>query len=225
MNAKTDQSPSCPVGEPSCNWLDELQQLRRRVDELAELVSHDSLTGLFNYRHFSGTLPAVLERTRRSLQPACLILVDLDHFKNINDTWGHQIGDLALKHAARIMQQQVRMVDVVCRYGGEEFAVILPDTQLRQAIVVAERIRRCIEETPLLIAEDELRFTASLGIDVYMPGDAHSPDALIESTDKFLYEAKETGRNKVCHPDPSEVESQTEVSREERNALRGLFDN
>jgi len=225
MNAKNEPSPSCPLGESSCDWLDELQDLRQRVDKLSELVSHDSLTGLFNYRHFSGTLPAVLERTRRSLQPACLILVDLDHFKKINDTWGHQVGDLALQHAARLMQQQVRIVDTVCRYGGEEFAIILPDTSLRQAVAVAERIRKAIEETALVFAEGELSFTASLGVDVYLPSSSRSQEALIESTDKLLYQAKESGRNRVCHRDLAEVESRTEVSREERDALRGLFDN
>lgn len=223
MDKETNQAPTCPVGETSCTWLAELQQLRERVDALADLVSHDALTGLLNRRHFDLTLPAVLERTRRSLQPACLVLIDLDHFKHINDTWGHPVGDLALQHAANIMQQQVRMVDSIYRYGGEEFVVILPDTRLRQAVEVAERIRVAIQDTPLELEEGELGFTASLGVEVHLPTQSTSPEKLLEATDKLLYQAKETGRNKVCHRDFSEAESQTEVSREEREALRGLF--
>jgi diguanylate cyclase (GGDEF)-like protein len=223
MNSKI-APPDCPVGESSCDHLDNLQQLRAHVEELTQLVSLDSLTGLFNRRHFTDTLPAVLERTRRSLRPACLILVDIDHFKNINDTWGHSVGDLALKHAARILQQQVRIVDTVCRYGGEEFAIILPDTELRQASNVAERIRSNIAETPLIVDTGDLSFTASLGIEVYQPNISTSAEALIDAADKFLYQAKHAGRNRVCHRDFAEVESQTEVTHEERDALRELFD-
>ena len=223
MDTSTDQSPECPVGEASCSWLDELARLHRRVDELAELVSHDPLTGLFNYRHFSETLPTVLERTRRSGRPSCLILVDLDHFKSINDTWGHEVGNIALRQAARILRQQTRMVDVVCRYGGEEFVVILPDTRLRQAVDVAERIRHALQEAPVVFEQGEFNFTASMGVDVYRAQDTLTEEAFVESVDKWLYQAKDGGRNRVAYRDLAEVESQTSVSKEERDALQDLF--
>lgn len=218
-----EDSPRCPVGEPACDWLDEVTKLRQRVDELAELVSHDPLSGLFNYRHFSETLPTVLERTRRSGRPSCLIMFDIDHFKRVNDTWGHEVGNIALKQAARILRQQTRMVDIVCRYGGEEFVVILPDTQLRQAVHVAERIRRTIEQTAVKLDQGEFHFTASMGVEVYQAQDSLEEEAFVEAADKLLYQAKESGRNRVAHRDFTEVESQTSVSKEERDALRGLF--
>lgn len=223
MTSSDEQKPGCPVGERSCEWLDELARLRVRVDELGELVSHDPLTGAYNYRHFSMTMPTVLEGTRRSLRPSCVIMVDLDHFKQINDTWGHEVGNIALKQAVRILQQQVRIVDTVCRYGGEEFVVILPDTRLRQAVGVAERIRAAIEAAPVVLDEGEFNFTASLGVEVYMSGDAVSLEDFMERVDQLLYQAKEQGRNQVCHRDFDEVESSTEVSREERDALSDLF--
>jgi len=225
MQTKTESARLCPNEGITCPWWNELSELRQRVDQLQELVSHDPLTGLFNFRHFSDTLPAVLEKTRRSLRPSCLIIVDLDHFKNINDTWGHEIGNIALKRAAGILTQQVRMVDVVCRYGGEEFVVILPDTRLRQAVEVAERIRRAIEQTTLVFDGGELNFTASMGVDVYRSEAPVSSEEFIDSVDKLLYQAKHAGRNRVCHRDFAEVESVTQVSQDERDALFELFGN
>lgn len=223
MNATHPNKPVCPVGEKHCVRLDELAVLRREVDELNELVVHDALTGLYNARHFQQALPAALELTRRSQRPCCLIMVDLDHFKNVNDTWGHEVGNLALQQAARIVTQQVRMVDTVCRYGGEEFAVILPDTRLRQAVDVAERIRTAIAQAPVVFDDGEFQMTTSLGVDTYTGSDDLSPGKFIEQADRLLYQAKQQGRNRVCHRDFEEVESSTAVSREERDALSELF--
>lgn len=223
MDTPTNPVPFCPAGESTCSWLEESIHLRQRVAELDKLVSRDPLTGLHNYRHFSETLSQVLERTRRSGRPSCLIFIDLDFFKRINDTWGHEVGNLALTRTAAILRQQTRMVDVVCRYGGEEFAIILPDTQLRQAVEVAERIRHTIEQSPVVFDGGEFNFTASMGVDVYRANDPVTPQNLIESADRFLYQAKEEGRNRVAHRDFAEVETHTSVSREERDALQSLF--
>lgn len=222
-SSKLNRPYTCPVGETNCDWLQELDELRARVDTLTELVSHDQLTGVYNFRHFSETLPRVLERTRRSLSPSCMIIIDLDHFKRINDIWGHEIGNLALKQASRIITQQVRMVDIVCRYGGEEFVVILPDTNLRQAVEVAERVRRAIADTPVIFDEGEFSFTASMGVDVYRSEEPVVMDDFIRNVDGFLYEAKEQGRNQVRHRSFDEIESVNSISQEEKSALFDLF--
>lgn len=224
MNGEPEQSPQCPVGEQDCPWLRELEKLRVRIEGLEELVSRDPLTGLHNVRHLQEMLPVVLERTRRSHRPASLIMLDLDHFKKINDTWGHEVGNIALRQAARLLCSHVRIVDIVCRYGGEEFIIVLPDTGLRQAVQIAERIRRAIEETPVEHDGGRFHMTASLGVDVYLPRDKRSPEAFIEDADRMLYQAKESGRNRVAHRDFSEIETETGVSSEEREALRDLFD-
>lgn len=223
MSTKPQQSTECPAGVESCPWLDELHQLRDRVDSLEELVSRDPLTGLYNVRHLQETLPVVLERTRRNHRPACLIMVDLDHFKQINDTWGHEVGNLALKQTAKILCKQVRIVDIVCRYGGEEFVIILPDTGLRQAVQIAERIRACIADKPVVHEHGETRMTASMGVDVHLPSDDRDPEAFIEAADRLLYRAKESGRDRVCHRDFAEVGVESGVSHEEKDALQGLF--
>jgi len=223
MSVDDPQNPVCPVGEQGCPWPDEVQNLRVRVDRLEELVTHDPLTNLYNVRHLQETLPVVLERTRRSMRPAALIMIDLDHFKQINDTWGHQVGDLALKQTAKILCHQVRIVDTVYRYGGEEFMIILPDTGLRPAIRIAERIRAEIEEKPVQHEGGEFHMTASMGVDVHMPKDERGPEALIESVDRLLYEAKESGRNRVCYRDIGEVEQDVGITVDEKKALHGLF--
>jgi PleD family two-component response regulator len=112
------------VGEDSCEWLELVEELRRQVSELSELVSTDALTGLFNFRYFKMVLQAEMDRSKRSGIPTSLVIVDADHFKAVNDTFGHEIGNQALQHLADILRNEVRTTDIVCRYGGEEFAII-----------------------------------------------------------------------------------------------------
>jgi diguanylate cyclase (GGDEF)-like protein len=217
----TPEQPACPLDEPDCPWLEEVQALRRRVGQLEELIARDPLTGLYNVRHLQEVLPAMLERTRRNHRPLCLIMLDLDHFKQVNDTWGHEVGNLALRQTARILSAQVRIVDTVCRYGGEEFVVILPDTGLRAAVRIAERIRQAIAEAPVEHPGGHFQMTVSMGLEIHRPQDEIDPEGLIEAADKLLYQAKQAGRNRVCHRDIDEVEPDSGVSREERDALLG----
>ncbi|HJN52673.1 MAG: GGDEF domain-containing protein [Pseudomonadales bacterium] len=219
MPTSKEQEFKCPLGDQGCQWLEHISKLQSRVDELAQLVSQDPLTGLHNLRHFNDILPQTMERTRRLGHASGLIMIDLDNFKAVNDTWGHEIGNLTLKQAGTIMTQQVRMVDTVCRYGGEEFVVVLPDTQLRQCVKIAERIRKSIEATPLIFSEGEVYITASMGIEVYQGETQMTSQALVHAADKLLYQAKHAGRNQVAHRDFAEVESTTAVSQEEIDAL------
>jgi len=211
----------CPVGETSCEWLDEIKNLRDQIEELSELVSTDALTGLFNFRHFKTVLQAELDRSKRSGIPTSLVLVDLDHFKAVNDTYGHEIGNQALKHVATILKGEVRTTDIVCRYGGEEFAVIFPETHLNLAVKVADRIRQQVNDTPLPVDDGEIRLTASMGASVYMKTSILDLVDFVDSVDKYLYEAKQSGRNCICHIDYSELRKVTEVGYDERAMLFG----
>ncbi len=217
--SKGDETPRCPVGEPSCEWLDELGQLRRQIEELSELVSTDALTGLFNFRHFRTVLQAEMDRSKRSGIPTSLVLLDLDHFKAVNDTHGHEVGNLALRHLANILTSEVRTTDIVCRYGGEEFAMIFPETHLNLAVKVAERIRLEIQNNPMPLADGEVGLSASMGASVYMKTSVLDLDEFVDSVDKYLYEAKQSGRNCICHIDYSDLRAVTEVGVDERAAL------
>jgi len=213
--------PKCPVGETSCEWLDEVENLRRQIDELSELVSTDALTGLFNFRHFKTILQAEMDRSKRSGIPTSLVLADLDHFKTVNDTYGHETGNQALKHLAAILKNEVRTTDIVFRYGGEEFAIIFPETHLNLAVKVADRVREQIANSPLSIEEDEISLTASMGASVYMKTSVLDLVDFVDSVDKYLYEAKQSGRNCICHIDYNELRAVTEVGVDERAMLFG----
>ncbi len=217
--SKADETRLCPVGEPSCEWLDEVGNLRRQIDELSELVSTDALTGLFNFRHFKTVLQAEMDRSKRSGIPTSLVLLDLDHFKAVNDTHGHEVGNLALRHVANILTSEVRTTDIVCRYGGEEFAMIFPETHLNLAVKVAERIRREIQNNPVPLDDGEIGLTASMGASVYMKTSVLDIDDFVDSVDKYLYEAKQAGRNCICHIDYSDLRAVTEVGVDERAML------
>ena len=218
----SDPKPlECPVGESSCEWLDEIERLRNQIDELSELVSTDALTGLFNFRHFKTILQAEMDRSKRSGIPTSLVLIDLDHFKAVNDTYGHEIGNRALKHVAEILTGEVRTTDIVCRYGGEEFAVIFPETHLNLAVKVADRIRRHVNDSPLLTDDGEIKLTASMGASVYMKTSVLDLVDFVDSVDKYLYEAKQSGRNCICHIDYTELRKVTEVGYDERAMLFG----
>ena len=203
----------CPVGESHCILFDEVTTLRKQVVT-------DPLTGLFNVRHFRKSLEHELERTRRTGMTTALIMVDLDHFKNINDTWGHESGNQVLQAVAQLLQDQTRKLDICCRYGGEEFAVILPSTELMLARQVAERCLNALRETVIPLDETDLQVTASIGVAV-ADNSAQTAESLIENADECMYEAKRGGRNQVVSKRPQPSESA--VSADERDALRGLF--
>lgn len=218
--AAPDSQPVPPVCQQgsTCPHMAELEALRSEVETLRTLVHTDALTGLFNYRHFTRALDLEMERARRSGKPVALLMLDLDHFKRFNDTWGHEFGNKTLQHVARLVQNTVRRLDIPCRYGGEEFAVILPDTTLHAAIVLAERLRRLIADSPLYSGDTEVHVTTSMGVDVHGSGDRDDVEGFVSRTDAWLLQAKAQGRNRVCHPADRAA---THVSTDERDLLLG----
>lgn len=194
------QGEPCPAGDDNCPNLAQVEQLRDEIKQLAALVRTDELTTLNNFRYFTRALSLEMERTRRSGQPTCLIMCDLDHFKDINDMHGHEVGNVVLKHVSGLIKKTIRRLDIPCRYGGEEFALILPDTHLRQGVRFANRLRLIIENSPVQAGDLYLGIEASFGVDIYSRGDQLTEKEFVEQVDSYLYMAKEEGRNRVCHP-------------------------
>ena len=224
MTDRSDRKPLCPVDHDQCEYLSELVALRQQVSQLAELVHTDTLTGLNNFRFFIQALEQELERTRRTGYSTALVMMDLDHFKQVNDQWGHEVGNKALVLAAQLIRAGVRKMDIPCRYGGEEFAIILPSTDLRQSIQVAERIREMLENSPLFIQDaQEINLTASFGIELFRFGDSSDAKQLVRKADQLLYEAKASGRNQVCFGTQEQDASAAAVSEEEKDTLFSLF--
>ncbi len=215
--------PCCPVGERHCVVIDQLLALQQDVAQLTEQVRTDTLTGLFNFRHFLLSIEQEMERTRRTGQPTALVMIDLDHFKQVNDNWGHEVGNQALVSTSAIVRELTRRLDIPCRYGGEEFAVILPTTNVITAIQVAERVREEIEASSLMVDEKAIFLTASLGVAVYQASDDFSPENFVQKADTCLYRAKHQGRNQVCHDEGRADRSDAAVSQEERDVLSDFF--
>ena len=163
-----------------------------------ELTITDALTELYNYRFFRNKLADELRRADRYRQRFSLLMMDLDHFKKVNDAFGHQTGNIVLREIANVIKLCVRDVDIVARYGGEEFAVILPQTGDQDALVIAERIRVATEKAFFSDAQGhrDLQITVSIGVASY-PNGVHTLDQLLEKADKALYQAKADGRNRV----------------------------
>jgi diguanylate cyclase (GGDEF)-like protein len=173
--------------------------------QLEQMAFRDQLTGVHNFRYFSSRLPEELQRARRYRHQLSLIMLDIDHFKKFNDTYGHQSGNLALQHLVRILQDTVRETDIVARYGGEEFALILPETTKRLAAELANRVRANVEANPVALAGSQHRITVSLGLATF-PRDVNNWQALVECADKALYQSKQGGRNRVTiYAPPSTV--------------------
>jgi diguanylate cyclase (GGDEF)-like protein len=188
-------------------------------------VRTDALTGLYNFRFFRETLALEMERTRRGTQPLSMILLDIDHFKNFNDKWGHDVGNKALIHISNLIKITIRKLDFGCRFGGEEFVILLPNTDLLQAVNVADRLREMIASEPLEIDKHSIAITASLGVDEFTSRNSEACEAFIHRVDSWLYKAKQSGRNQVAYPVPS-IETKTDsVTQEEKNALFGAVDN
>ncbi|GAA6150709.1 GGDEF domain-containing protein [Pseudoteredinibacter isoporae] len=213
------ENVECPAGE-ACPWPAEVRKLE-------EQLLTDPLTGIANYRHFIRALEQEMERTRRSGASTSLIMLDIDFFKSINDNYGHEAGNMALQALANCMLSSFRKLDVVCRYGGEEFAIILPATEALVAVQVAERLRKNIESMAVTVCNQQgdtlqINMTASLGIGIYTRHSQVSPKELIQEADDFLYKAKNEGRNQVCYG-IHKVEAEAEVSSDEKDALNSLF--
>jgi diguanylate cyclase (GGDEF)-like protein len=173
-------------------------ELKDANGKLRELVSRDGLTGLYNHRHFQEMLLKEVHEATRYKRSLTLILFDVDHFKNVNDSFGHPAGDAVLKGIARFVSDMVRASDIVARYGGEEFAVILPETRSREAVILAERMRRGIEAMEVGVGDEVINVTVSLGICTYLGEETSDPKGvLIESADQALYAAKRNGRNRL----------------------------
>ena len=181
--------------------LSEVELLRRQVEYLRTLVLTDELTSLSNLRHFNETLSLELERTRRTGQPTCLILMDLDNFKEVNDNHGHEVGNSVLCHLAELIRSATRRLDTPCRFGGDEFAVILPGTGLEQGIGLAERLRTLIRRTPFEMGRIRLQIGASMGVGVYeADGKDRTEREFVEGVDRLLYLSKRNERGRICHP-------------------------
>lgn len=175
-----------------------IEIMRRRVDRGVELSVIDQLTGLYNRRYMMGQLHQWMGRAMRGDQPLSVIALDIDHFKKVNDTFGHAAGDDVLQQMAERLRANVRPIDIVCRPGGEEFIVILPETGGDRACQAAERIRQAVAEEPFQVTERRsIDITLSAGV-AMLAGLEDTPASLLGRADQALYAAKTEGRNRVC---------------------------
>ncbi|MEQ1649566.1 MAG: PleD family two-component system response regulator [Hyphomicrobiaceae bacterium] len=171
--------------------------LRNRIEESVEAAITDGLTGLNNRRYMETHLKSLMAHARANQKPLSILITDIDFFKRVNDTHGHDAGDAVLREFANRLRRNTRGIDLACRLGGEEFVIIMPDTELMRGYQVGERLRACIAAEPFRVnSEIELRVTASVGVATFA-GDAETPDSLYKRADGALYAAKRDGRNRV----------------------------
>ncbi|HMA22907.1 MAG TPA: diguanylate cyclase [Gemmatimonadaceae bacterium] len=187
---------------------DVLEERERQLLEANERLRHmsqtDALTGLDNRRHLEERIDEMFEHARRLNEPFACVMCDLDRFKSVNDTYGHQAGDAVLKQFARILRNEVREIDRVGRYGGEEFMLLLPGTVLDAAVTFAERVRKQVEGHTFSFDGTQICRTASFGVSAWPHPRIANCDVLVRAADDALYVAKETGRNRVIRFDGDE---------------------
>jgi two-component system cell cycle response regulator len=172
--------------------------LRENVRASIELAMLDGLTGLFNRRHFDLNLPKLIESCLSRRRPLSLLVFDIDHFKRINDTHGHDVGDQVLRLLAQRLRGALRQSDLICRLGGEEFAVIMPDTDLDRAASVGNRVRLAIAEYPFAVGQGRGPIDVTISAGVAGAVEGLSPEMLYRRADAGLYRSKQAGRNRVC---------------------------
>ena len=198
LDRRTELDRADELGELAHAFDEMAAALEQKVEETQRLAVTDELTGLANRRKFGEELARELERSRRFGLELCLVMLDIDHFKRINDTRGHPVGDQVLVGIARALRGSLRNIDLACRYGGEEFALLLPATPGNDAVRVAERVRAAVADRPLG-PDGDLHVTLSAGVATY-PSDGATAAELIQISDMRLYAAKQGGRNRVMGP-------------------------
>lgn len=202
-----------------CSLIEEVENLRERCGKLEELSFVDALTGLFNFRYMERSLEMEMERTRRTKLPTGLIILDLDHFKNFNTVYGHEGGNVVLAALGKLLKESVRVIDIPCRYGGEEFALILPNASIAQSVRIANRLRDLVRLGAIPFGELTLSVTASFGVAVFRDTDEDTLNSFISRADHLLYEAKNSGRDRICAEQPPPVSMTEEVTADEKSAL------
>jgi two-component system cell cycle response regulator len=178
-------------------------------DRVMGMAIRDALTGLYNYGYFKEALYYEVQKCRRYDAPLSLLFLDLDNFKMINDTLGHLQGDHIMRQVAAILKKGVRQADLLCRYGGDEFVVLLSQTPLDQAMVLAERLRRLIAQSALTTLDEGLKATVSVGVSGLEPG--MSPEDLIKAADEAHYRAKQEGKNRVLGAPPVQLSEKSKI--------------
>ncbi len=196
-----------------------IQELEKENDNLKSLLLTDELTGLYNKRFFYNQLEVEASRVRRTGQPCTLLMMDVDNFKLLNDTSGHDAGDRFLERLGGIIKQDLRVTDYPCRFGGDEFSVIMPGSNLKESFLMAKRIQGSVAKLVKMTHADIMEhLSASFGLAAY---EAHSPGGVAEffrQADQELYEAKKRGKNQISCSDAKGVET-TATSVEEKVAL------
>jgi len=195
---RQDKPLSCPRGEDGCPIIEEIERLKTQVQNLSEEVRTDHLTGLYNVRHLGFSLEQEIERTRRSGVPTSLIMLDVDHFKSFNDTYGHTLGDKVLAHLANLIRSSLRKLDI-------------------------ERLRECVAGSALSYDKKQLSITISLGVDAFYADSPDSIESFKHRVDQHLYAAKNAGRNCVKFKKRERIDSQ--VTADEKAALFDIDNN
>jgi two-component system cell cycle response regulator len=170
----------------------------QRFSSIKTMAIYDTLTNLYNRRSFEERLGTETQKSFYSGTPLSLVMLDIDHFKRVNDTFGHIEGDKVLCEIASLLKNSLRKIDTVARYGGEEFVLILPGAGLEESTMIAERIRRLVEKNRVQVGQVQINLTVSLGISNFPIHRPRSKEELVKMADLALYEAKRAGRNQVC---------------------------
>jgi diguanylate cyclase (GGDEF)-like protein len=174
------------------------QELKKANERLRDMAFKDGLTGLYNHRYFQDLMDSELSRAIRYKRPFSLIMLDLDHFKKINDKYGHPVGDLVLKEVSKTIKITVRDSDIAARYGGEEFAIVLPETELKGAAMTAERLRKAVEQLEIDTKGCRIDVTVSVGVTCYHPTiEKIDKSEILAEADNALYNSKNKGRNMI----------------------------